>query len=79
MSRETAGGLDQGSDSLQLLMEMAESMERGLEPLKSETTRDGNDASEGSEQSGRAAGDAARDQLLCKRECGTSHAVLHAC
>ncbi len=69
-----AGRLDEARDSLQLLMEMAESMERGPEPLRTETIRGGDDAPEGSEKSGRAAGGAAMDQLLCKRECGTSHA-----
>eukprot|EP01043_Picozoa_sp_COSAG02_P048346 COSAG02_NODE_4739_length_5036_cov_10.879684_5_plen_98_part_01 len=39
-----AGRLDEARDSLQLLMEMAESMERGPEPLRTETIRGGDDA-----------------------------------
>eukprot|EP01043_Picozoa_sp_COSAG02_P014723 COSAG02_NODE_611_length_19555_cov_34.449270_24_plen_55_part_01 len=39
-----AGRLDEPRDSLQLLMEMAESMERGPEPLRTETIRGGDDA-----------------------------------
>ncbi len=68
-----AGGWDEERDSLQLLMEMAESMERGPAAVKPEPSENQNFPRH-SENSGSAAVVGAGDQLLCKRECGTSAA-----